>query len=166
MVEEKKPNSFSYATLAIVAVGVSILIGFLIAAFQDVYDRGTTIKTGGVFTVLFVLYLRSLSKKQTPLTDKDIVDHVGKNGFTKLMSASAVGDIGMVRKHLTDGADKDAADDNGYTALMFAAANGHESVVKFLLEIGANRSLTTGKGSTAKQLAERRGHMQVVQLFN
>jgi len=166
MEEEEKPNSFSYATLAIVAVGVSILIGFLIAAFQDVYDRGTTIKTGGVFTVLFVLYLRSLSKKQTPLTDDDIADNVGKNGFTKLMSASAVGDIGMVRKHLTDGADMNAADDNGYTALMFAAANGHESVVKFLLEIGANRSLVTGKGSTARQLADRRGHMQVVPLFD
>ena len=166
MEEETKPNPLSYATLAIVAVGVSILIGFLIAAFQDVYDRGTTIKTGGVFTVLFVLYLRSLSKKQTPLTDEDIADNVGKNGFTKLMSASAVGDIGMVRKHLTDGADKDAADDNGYTALMFAAANGHESVVNFLLEVGANRSLVTGKGSTARQLAERRGHMQVVPLFD
>ena len=166
MEQEATSKPISYTTVAIVAIGVSILIGFLIAAFQDVYDRGTTIKTGGVFTVLFVLYLRSLSKKQTPLTDEDIVDNVGKNGFTKLMSASAVGDIGMVRKHLTDGADKDAEDDNGYTALMFAAANGHETIVKFLLEIGANRSLTTNKGSTAKQLAERRGHMQVVQLFN
>lgn len=166
MEEEIKPNPLSYATLAIVAVGVSILIGFLIAAFQDVYDRGTTIKTGGVFTVIFVLYLRSLSKKQSPLTDEDIVDNVGKNGFTKLMSASAIGDIGMVKKNLTDGADMNAADDSGYTALMFAAANGRESVFKFLLEIGANRSLVTGKGSTARQLAERRGHMQIAPLFD
>lgn len=99
-----------------------------------------------------VEFLSSLGRKK-----------IGKNGFTKLMSLSANGEINEIENQFSlSSADINAQDKGGYTALMYASSNGHLRVVEALLSFGANRELLTKKGNSALFFAENKKHTEIV----
>merc|ERR1711865_978615 len=60
-----------------------------------------------------------------------------KNQSTGLMSVSASGHVGLMKKLVSHGADIDAMDSTGQTALFYAAG-GHPAAIQWLLDQGAD----------------------------
>mmetsp|Transcript_12228 Transcript_12228/g.15871 ORF Transcript_12228/g.15871 Transcript_12228/m.15871 type:complete len:260 (-) Transcript_12228:300-1079(-) len=77
---------------------------------------------------------------EDPSTTVDI-DAKDDNGWTMLMTASAVGAVDIVQYLIERGAKLNLKDDVGQTALFCACFDGHPAVVELLLVNGANRSL-------------------------
>ncbi|KAL4926755.1 ankyrin repeat domain-containing protein [Aspergillus undulatus] len=71
-------------------------------------------------------------------------------GWTPLMSASHNGNVGVMRKLLSHGADPNAHDDNHNTPLLFALSGDFEAItVPVLLEHGADVNQPDDEGLTA-----------------
>ena len=90
-------------------------------------------------------------------------------GHTVLQSASANGNLRLVRYLISAGADVNMPGHylQGHTALQYASRNGHMEVVHLLLESNAdvNAPPTSYRGSTALQLAAGNGHLKTVRLL-
>lgn len=90
------------------------------------------------------------------------VDHPGEylNGETPLMTAAAMGRLGIVRKLHRLGANIDAVDDDRESALMRMARAGNARAVGLMLALGANPNIQNIDGETA--LAVARGEARNV----
>jgi uncharacterized protein len=80
---------------------------------------------------------------------------------SKLIQASADGNLGDVRLYIELGADVNAPNQYGARALHYAAARGTYPIVKALLDAGANRNATNSKGQTPLNLAVAKGRKNV-----
>jgi len=61
-----------------------------------------------------------------------------ENGKTPLMLAAWIGDTGLVKRILSQGADVDLEDELGETALGFSARGGNLKVLKLMIQSGAD----------------------------
>lgn len=86
-----------------------------------------------------------------------------EQGTTPLMRAAVRGDIQLIRKHLTEGADVDAVSPSGSTALVYAASSGNPLAIATLLNAGAKAS--TDAGGEALITAAARGNARSVELL-
>ena len=80
-----------------------------------------------------------------------------KGGFTPLLFAARVGDLGTARLLVAKGADVNEATEEEGSALVIATAAGHEELALFLLENGANPNAAGANGMTALHLTMRDG---------
>ena len=87
------------------------------------------------------------------------------NGNTKLMVATASGDVGTVKELLAKRALVNTKSTHGSTALMVAAAGGHDAIVKLLLARGARVDDSTRHGYRALMLAAYYGHASTAELL-
>lgn len=88
----------------------------------------------------------------------------GKDGA--LFSASARGDLDLVKELVSLGADVNALSPNGFTPLHRAAQNGHHEIVKILLEHGANPEIAATDNNKPATLARAKGHLQIADLLS
>ncbi len=79
-----------------------------------------------------------------------------------LNRASSKGDLSMVKKLISEGADINATDNSGRTALVEAAWAGHNAIVKFLIEKGADINTGDKAGYTALMRASEEGRDAIV----
>jgi ankyrin repeat protein len=79
-----------------------------------------------------------------------------------IVRASAKGDLALVKKLLTEGADINSADQKGRTALIEAAWGGHTDIVKLLVEHGADVDCADMSGFTPLMRAVEEEHGAVV----
>lgn len=79
-----------------------------------------------------------------------------------LIRSSAKGDLGAVKKMLSEGADVNSTDANGRTALIEASWGGYNDVVKLLIEKGADVNAADKSGYTAIMRASEEGHQTIV----
>lgn len=89
-------------------------------------------------------------------------------GFTALQAASSVGNIGMVKLLLSQGADVNALSGHfqGNTALAAAVEKGHEGVVMRLLDAGADVLSRSGnRRQTAIEIAVSRGEERIAEML-
>ena len=78
----------------------------------------------------------------------------------KLHSACILGDLALVKRLLSEGADVNFADGEGWSALHYAAAKGRAEVARILIDAGADLKAQSSKvGRTPLHLAcdEERG---------
>jgi len=73
-----------------------------------------------------------------------------------LLDYSSSGDIAMVNRLITQGANIDATDKEGSTALICAARNGRTGVVRILIDKGVNVNAANKHGHTALNLCGNR----------
>ncbi len=76
----------------------------------------------------------------------------------QLYHASAIGDIGAIRRAIADGATVHFMDGLNNTALHLAAGGGHVLAVKALLEAGALRTVANKMGHTPADRAAINQH--------
>jgi uncharacterized protein len=76
-----------------------------------------------------------------------------KPGLTRLMRASAKGDVDEIRRQLSSGADPNAQDSSGWTALMYATQTDRPEAIKLLLDAGATPNTRSYLGQTALMAA-------------
>jgi ankyrin repeat protein len=84
-----------------------------------------------------------------------------EGGFTPLLFASRVGDLGSARLLLAAGADVHGTTPDGASALVVAAHSGHTALAAFLLGEGANPN-AAGAGYMALHAAVLRGDPDLV----
>jgi len=86
---------------------------------------------------------------------------------TDIRNAAIDGDIELVKKLLSEGADVGARMNTGNlnTPLHNAVSRGHEKVAKVLLEHGADIKATNKNGETALHLAIRHNFLSLVQFL-
>jgi len=60
-----------------------------------------------------------------------------KDKNARLFNAAQNGDLVIVQKLISKGADVNAKDEDGFTPLMLAAKNGHKDVCELLISKGA-----------------------------
>jgi ankyrin repeat protein len=82
-----------------------------------------------------------------------------------LLTAARKGDLEVVRKFLTRGAQINGGDQYGWTALHCAAFKGHLAIVGELLAHGASVQSRDLEGHTPLHCAVEAGHKEVVQLL-
>ena len=80
-----------------------------------------------------------------------------KGGFTPLLFAARVGDVGSARVLLAAGANANDSTPDGMPALVLASASGQEDLGVFLLDEGANPNATDSNGATALHYAVVKG---------
>lgn len=91
---------------------------------------------------------------------------IKKASTTRLMKASAAGDVGEVSRLIALGDDVNEPDnDGGATALMYAARNNHSDVVEVLLKSGASLTAKTKAGHTAEWFAINNCHESIAKLI-
>ncbi len=83
--------------------------------------------------------------------------------FTRLMRASASGEVGSVQELLEGGADPNAANERGETALSLAAQFGRTEVIALLLGRGALVDAPDTDGVTPLMKAARFGREEAVE---
>ena len=81
-----------------------------------------------------------------------------------LLDACKNGNIDLVKKMLSYGADVNAKNNNGNTPLHLASRKGHTEIVKLLLEHGADANVKNNDGETAFDWASYEGHTEIVKL--
>jgi len=86
-------------------------------------------------------------------------------GTTPLMHAALLGDVALIQKLLTEGADVNGASTNGSTALIYATESGALEAIQSLLAAGADPSKATNDGSTALMTASAGGDLRSVVLL-
>lgn len=86
-------------------------------------------------------------------------------GTTPLMHASLLGDVGRVRKLLSDGADVNATSPDGSTALIYAAASNNPAVLQTLLSKGAEVNARIKPSGTALTTAVLTNHSEDVEIL-
>lgn len=107
-----------------------------------------------------VEYLLKLEKDGKHVVNRNQYDG---NGNTLLILAAAKGDLTLVDRLISEGADATRANNAGQTPLMAAAAGGDLAVVKALLKIkGTDAIRANDAGQTALMLAAAGGHLDVV----
>jgi len=79
-----------------------------------------------------------------------------------LNRACSKGDLTLVKKILSEGANINAIDSSGRTALLEAAWSGHNDIVKFLIEKGADINTCDSTGYTPLMRASEEGNDSVV----
>jgi len=91
--------------------------------------------------------------------------HNGGGGA--LLPAAQLGDTGVVKLLLENGAEVNARHASGYTALMYAAASesNDPEMIKALLASGAEIGAKAKDGETALSLARRKGNTEIVRLL-
>lgn len=86
-------------------------------------------------------------------TDRDykaLLDKVGKDGYSELMSKSWAADVKGVNKLIDKGVDVNAQDKNGMTALMHACTRADRiDVLKMLIDAGADPAMRRVTGERA-----------------
>ncbi|XP_064640528.1 GA-binding protein subunit beta-2-like isoform X2 [Lineus longissimus] len=83
---------------------------------------------------------------------------LAERAFIALYMAAHRGNMKMVEKLVTAGADVNAKTPMGRTALHVAAARGNGKIIDLLLEKGANINETDNDGNTALNIASKMGH--------
>jgi hypothetical protein len=83
----------------------------------------------------------------------------------RLLDASAIGYVGMVKHLIENGGDISTTDQDLFTSLHLAAQNGHLSLVKLLLETGADPNAVTKSKETPLNLAAYKGHDEIARLL-
>jgi ankyrin repeat protein len=86
-------------------------------------------------------------------------------GYTPLILASYMGDVGEVRNQLDQGADVNWKMEWGLTALMWAADQGRMDIVILLMEKGADVNAENEDGLSALILAKREGRSEIVNVL-
>ena len=81
-----------------------------------------------------------------------------------LIDTCKTGNIDLVKKLLSHGADVNTKDD-GNTPLYYASRKGHTKIVKLLLEHGADVNAKNNYGETSLYWASRIGHTEIVKLL-
>ena len=81
--------------------------------------------------------------------------------FTRLMRASAFGNLELVKDLLNEGAEINEKGPRGSTALMFAASGGYLEIVRELVSHGADVGAEEDGGWSALRHAEEDGHRDV-----
>ncbi len=82
-----------------------------------------------------------------------------------LRNACENGNIDLVKKMLSYGADVNAKNNNGETSLHSASIHGYTEIVKLLLEHGADVNVKNNNGRTALYLASTNRHIETVKLL-
>ena len=72
---------------------------------------------------------------------------VDEYGRTPLWYNAADGDLELVTRAISEGADPNHGDDVGYTPLHVSVQNGHVATVEFLLNAGANPNVYDNHGN-------------------
>ena len=85
------------------------------------------------------------------------VQSVPQGGYTPLMFAARVGDLGTVRLLLNRGADVNEVSVEDGSALVIASSWGHEDLAMYLLDEGANPNIADTNGMTALHYSMRDG---------
>ena len=116
-----------------------------------------------IYTLTFDASINNKRPKKLKRETKN--DIVFADGLSRLIIASANGNLARVNELLAEGDDVNARTAIGTTPLMYAAKNGHGEVVERLLAVGANTNVVSDKGSTAMHLAEKSQHAAVIQLL-
>ncbi|XP_068602317.1 ankyrin repeat domain-containing protein 50 [Brachionichthys hirsutus] len=104
------------------------------------------------------------AKSHEPQT-MQMMEHIDKDGWTALRSASWGGHSEAVRLLLDAGADVDGCDGDGRTALRAAAWGGHEEIVLTLLNYGAQVDKADNNGRTPLIAAAYMGHHEAVEVL-
>ena len=86
--------------------------------------------------------------------------------LTRLMLASATGQVEVVHSLLLSGEDANTRGPRGSTALMFAAGAGHLDVVKELVAFGADIAAQEDGGWCARRHAEEDGNEEVASFLD
>ena len=81
-----------------------------------------------------------------------------------IYDAATVGNIEVVKQHLTAGTDVNVKDRFGETPLHVAALGGHKEVLQLLITNGADVNVSTLR-FTPLHLAIGRGHKEIVELL-
>ena len=89
----------------------------------------------------------------------DLREHTSKS--TALLEASRGGNLLLVAKLVTNGANVNALDKDGNSPLLLAARFGHTDVVKYLVEQGADTKHTY-EGKTVRQWAAHYDHRDIL----
>ena len=82
-----------------------------------------------------------------------------------LFDACKNGNIDLVKKLLSYGADVNAKNNDGWTPLHYASRNGHTEIVKLLLEHGVDVNCKNNNGYTPLHLASEKRHTEIVNLL-
>lgn len=82
-----------------------------------------------------------------------------------LSSATAGGNVEVVRLLLEAGANVESRQAGGFTPLMGAAAGGKREMVELVLAHGADRAAKSDDGRTAADLARERGHGELAEML-
>ena len=99
------------------------------------------------------------------LENVQILQSAGAVFTNDLVYSSALGQLDIVKKLVTDGANVNAKNESRRTPLAAAAANGNLSVVNFLLVQGADVNSESTDGNltrSALSSAAEKGHLEVV----
>ena len=90
------------------------------------------------------------------------VDLATEHGKTALMAAAGAGDVELMDRLLSAGADPDARNHLNGTVLMFAAGSGSLAAVERLLDRGIAVDTQASNGWTALMMATAKNHGEVV----
>jgi len=92
--------------------------------------------------------------------DQGVVEQLG--GYSALLFAARIGDVGVARFLLAAEADIDGSAGNGASPLVVAAHSGHGALARMLLTRGADAN-AIGAGYTALHSAILRGDLETVE---
>jgi len=82
-----------------------------------------------------------------------------------LIDAARDGNIALVRRELSRGADVNAKDSDGFTVLHLAVANNHKNIAELLIAKGADVNAKLVDASTALHYATGNGHKEIAELL-
>jgi FOG: Ankyrin repeat len=82
----------------------------------------------------------------------------------QLIAAVEQGDIGAIRRTLSEGASIDARDSSQRTALMVAVQNNHVAAARILIEAGADVNAKDEIDDSPYLLAGARGYLEILRL--
>ncbi len=79
--------------------------------------------------------------------------------------AAEIGDIRVLKQHLSAGINVDAVDDNNMTALHWASMKGQKKVVALLIVKGAHLNAKTSQNLTPLNLADNNFENEIAELL-
>jgi len=108
----------------------------------------------------------SIRDLMTPKSEEEIKKSLKKLSTNeKLMKASRIGILWVVKEAIEEGANIETKDNNGCTPLHHASCNGHKDIVKLLLKTGANVKSINNYDQIPLDYAEYYDHNDVIELL-